>query len=555
MYRMLIAFIALVILSSCSSENSPAPSKNSEGSTPEKVVMIDGTDGTTENRVERKKLIYARVGKEEISQADIDKILELQLFDLEWVKYDLRRQTLAKLISEKTKDGITSTSSVDVFIEPPMPPRLALDVSDKQPSHGEKLAPITMAIFCSYPSVHCANMTKTYDELMAAYPEQLRLVFFDYPQAFHFNAGHAARAARCANKGGQFWPYHKGLLANFDQISDTLFMNLARQVNLDMTGFKACFESDEFTNEVKDNLQQAEVLGLSKVPVTLINGLFINGPRSFDTMRYFIDKEFVRLNIIPAYKLQQTKTKPANQPAKQQVIPISQLPLRLEAITLGANAEHSSAIIQHLKDETSSSYKYDDEILPNIFLVMIDSNSVVLEHAGKLERIMLTAGQDQSLLNDEESIVDNSDGSAPNELALLEEDRNQRGKSLADPDPEDIPAGLEYTFRGVVSPKGETPLSRSWLTEQLVEREALKSHFEPAEHEVEGMHVMRLSNIQENDFYQTLGLQERDVVLRVNNEWVHSGQNGLFDSLENKQEVSVVLMRKGLPVHLNYHIN
>ena len=127
--------------------------------------------------------------------------------------------------------------------------------------------------------------------------------------------------------------------------------------------------------------------------------------------------------------------------------------------------------------------------------------------------------------------------------------------SLADPDPEDIPAGLEYSFRGVVSPKGETPLSRTWLTEKLAERETLKSHFEQAEHDVEGVFVMRLKNIQGNDFYETLGLQEQDVVLRVNNEWVHSEHNGLFDMLENQQEVSVVLMRKGLPVHLNYHIN
>lgn len=547
MHRLLIAFITLVILSSCSSENLPDPSKKMEESLPEKVAMTEGTD----NAITSENLVYARVGKEEISQADIDKILALQLFDLEWVKYDLRRQTLANLISEKTKDGVTPTKAVEVLIEPPIPPRLTLEVSDKQPSYGDKSAPITLAIFCSYPSVHCSDMTKTYNDLIEIYSDQIRLVFFDYPQAFHFNAGHAARAARCANQGGQFWPYHKGLLANFDQISETLFMNLARQVNLNMTAFKTCFESDAFTNEVKDNLQQAEALGLSKVPVTLINGLFINGPRTLGTMRFYIDKELARLNIMPAYQLQQVKQAP-----KQQDIPISQLPLRLEAITLGSSAKDSSATIEHLQDETSRVFKQDDEILPNTFLVMIDANSVVLEHAGKLERIILSTGQEQGQAHNDETIVNVRDYVEPDALVAFEDsERNKRGKSLADPDPEDIPAGLEYTFRGVVSPKGETPLSRTWLTEKLAEREALKSHFEQAEHDVEGVYVMRLTNIQENDFYQTLGLQEQDVVLRVNNEWVHSGQNGLFETLESEQEVSIVLMRKGLPVHLNYHIN
>src|SRR5690606_14675493 len=144
---------------------------------------------------------------------------------------------------------------VDVFIEPPMPPRLAIEIDDKQPSYGASNPPITLAIFCSYPSVHCANMTKTYDDLVSAYPDQIKLVYFDFPQAFHFNAGHAARAARCANEEGKFWSYHKGLLANFDQMSEELFMRMATLVNLDMERFKLCFKSDKFTNDVKGNLQ------------------------------------------------------------------------------------------------------------------------------------------------------------------------------------------------------------------------------------------------------------------------------------------------------------
>ena len=538
MFRAPIIFIALAMLFSCSSETSsidPLSSPDTNKNDP-LVKSI------------QQEIIYAKIGKEEISQAYIDKILELRLFDLEWAKYDLRRQTLSEVINAKTKNGLTPAEKVNVLIEPPMPPRLAVEINDQQPSHGASNAPITLAIFCSYPSVHCANMTKTYDDLVNAYPNQIKLMYFDFPQAFHYNAGHAARAARCANEGGQFWPYHKGLLANFDQMSEALFLRMAQQVNLDTEQFKHCFESDKFTNDVKGNLQLAQTLGLSKVPVTLINGLFMNGPRSFDTLRFYIDTELARLNIASTYNQQQL-----TQPSDPSGIPISQLPLRLEAVTLGASLEDSRAIIQNLKDEASDSYKYDDEILPNTFLVMIDDHSVVLEHEGKLERIMLSSGHTQDPTNEEVSILNSGHNSEP----AVAEDSNerQRGNSLADPDPDDIPSDLEYTFRGVVSPKGETPLSRTWLTEQLVQRDELKSHFEAAEHEVEGMHMMRLTNIQENDFYQTLGLHEKDVVLRVNNEWVHSGQNNLFDTLENQQEVSVVLMRKGLPLHLNFHIN
>jgi len=543
MFRTLLVLLALVILNACSSENNTAIDDKKETEIHDKVVIID----VSETKFEQPSTVYARVGTENISQEDIDKILELQLFDLEWVKYDLRRKMLSQVVNEKTQNGVRPASSVEILIEPPMPPRLEITHSEKQPSRGNKSAPITLAVFCSYPSVHCAGMAKTYDALLMAYPEQIKLVFYDFPQAFHVNAGHAARAARCANEGGKFWPFHKGLLANYQQVSEKVIMRIARQVNLDTVSFKACFDNNQYTKEVKANLRQAEQLGLRKVPVTLINGLFMNGPRSIDTLRYFVDKELERLNIAPSHTLQQTSIE-----TPTQEIPISTLPLRLEAITLGGSAENSTATIQHLTDTSSHLYKQDDEILPNTYLVMIQSNSVVLERAGKLERVILSNGKANDNGEDTSTISDHKLLTVSNTSSHWR-DTTQRKKSLADPD--EIPAGLEYDFQGVVSAKGETPLSRSWLTEKLAERETLKEHFEPAELEVEGTYVMRLTNIQENDFYQTLGLQEQDVVLRVNNEWVHSAQNSLFDSLENLQEVSVVLMRKGLPVHLNYHIN
>lgn len=543
MRRYLLISLSFSLLTACFSDsNSPA--------TVQEMTQQNASETMQETSVNTvtKPILMARIGSDEVSQDDIDKRLELKLFDLEWVKYELRREMLGTIVDEKLKQGQLPASAIEILIEPPIPPRLALQISDQQPMHGNKQAPITLAIFCSYPSVHCANMTKTYDDLLEAYPGQLKLIFFDFPQAFHFNAGHAARAARCANQQGQFWPYHKGLLANFDQISDALFKRLARQVNIDVTTFEHCIKSNEFTDAVKANLKQAEALGLSKVPVTLVNGLFLNGPKSFDILRFYIDRELARLNIVPAPDLQQ-----AQQKLNPEDIPISQLPLRLEAISLGSRPADSSATIQHTVDETSQTYQYDDEILANTFLVLINENSVVLEHNGNLERIILSGGQYSASADDTSLNPANQAEQGSLQAGAEHSKQRPRGKSLADPD--EIPAGLEYTFRGVVSPKGETPLSRSWLTEQLAERERLKSHFEPAEHEVEGVKVMRLTNINENDFYQTLGLQEQDVILRVNNEWVHSQQNGLFETLENQQEVSVVLMRKGLPVHLNYHIN
>ena len=72
---------------------------------------------------------------------------------------------------------------------------------------------------------------------------------------------------------------------------------------------------------------------------------------------------------------------------------------------------------------------------------------------------------------------------------------------------------------------------------------------------VEGLHLIKLKDIDDQRFYSSLGLKSGDVIMRVNDEWVHEAQNNLFAVLSDEQEVSLVLMRRGLPVHLRYAIN
>ena len=90
---------------------------------------------------------------------------------------------------------------------------------------------------------------------------------------------------------------------------------------------------------------------------------------------------------------------------------------------------------------------------------------------------------------------------------------------------------------------------------QLLNQAQLKKKFKPALHQIGGLHVLKLSGIEENDFYRTLGVYEGDVIMRVNDEWVNEAQNNLFNVLNSEDQVSIILMRKGMPVHLKYTIN
>ena len=466
--------------------------------------------------------------------------------------YELRTAALAETLQQRVPSN--QRSDIRITIEPPWPPRIPLDELANQPRFGPDDAPINLTIFCSYPSSHCAKMMPNYKALLELYPEQIHMTFVDFPQSFHFNAGNAAVAARCAYQFDQFWPYHQGLLARFDELkSEQVFTRMATQVGINDMLFGQCLRDKKHVAAVEENIQLAKSLGLNKVPVTLINGLYLNGPKSLGVMRYYIDKELARIE-------QSKRSSPKHEELAVQKSepPISDLPIWLEGLILSELSDQSLAIIKLEEADYSSVYKVGDALFEHVWLERIHQDHILIRHQGQLERVNLLAkasDKDLNTANNNEERL--SDGPAENRLTNRIEgsELTQTEVDKTYPvEPTEIPPDLDYVYRGVVAPKGETPLSKGWLSDQLVYREELSEHFEETELDVEGHTLMRLNNIEDNDFYQTLGLENQDVIMRVNDQWLHSSQNSLFDTLENEDGVSIVLMRKGLPVHIHYKI-
>ena len=497
-------------------------------------------------------LVLAQLPNGPLMQSQLDQTIALRLYDLEWSKYELRRQALAGLVETSMQTLPTAAQApVEILIQPPIPPRVNLGEIDDQPVVGDASAPVIVSVFCNYQSSHCARMLSVYESLLALYPQEVKLAFFDLPLAFHREARIAAQAARCAHELGDFWPYHKGLFAQYDKLASHPYSRLAKQLEISESDFSECMASELYGEKVEGNLQLAGRLDLDKVPITLINGLYLGGPKTVDTLRFFVDMELER---VAKYPFQTVKQGNDLLSVAAEALEDTALPLRLEGVLLGEPAANSVATIFDESSSDSRRFRIGDEVLTNVTLAQINQDSVVINNEGIMERLRLSACS-FSLAGDTEMELDASFSVGETSMAMrtAEDGRSAAGKSLVEPD--DVPAGLEYTYRGVVDAVGETPLSKAWIQKQLGDADQLLSHFAPTELEVEGVRVLRLDDVGASEFYQTLGLQEKDVILRVNNEWVHEAQNNLFDHLQSAPEVSIVLMRKGLPVHLKYAIN
>jgi len=478
--------------------------------------------------------VVANINGQALTQDELEKDIQFALFELEWAKYDTRRAALAERISRE-QAGAAQAMDVHVLIEPPIPPRVDLPEQTLQPVIGSQDAPITLSVFCNYQSSHCLRMQPAYQELTQLYQGLIAFRFYELPLRFHRDSFSASLASVCANQQASFSPFHTALWGSNDRLNRETYTITARQLGLDIDQFEACLDKPEISDYVRGNMQLAEQYGFRNVPVTLVNGLYLNGPKDVNTLRYMVDYELERLGISRDTILanQQVELKETN------------LALRLEGVTLSAEADHGSALIQVLDSQQTDSFRMGQEVLVNVTLSAVYSDYVLLSNNGKLERLSLrtsTADRDSALPDTADAIVDDIERAVIASGNVLDTD-------------ELPPAGLEYQYRGVVAPEGQRPLSRSWGTEQLQDQERLEAHFQPTNLEVEGVHIMKLTNIEQSEFYKTLGLQENDVIMRVNGEWLHDQQNTLFSSLETGDELSLIIMRKGLPKHYAYNVS
>ena len=171
-------------------------------------------------------------------------------------------------------------------------PRFDIPVDD-DPILGPDDAPITIIEFSDYECPYCRKFhVETFNQLIEAYPDQVRFVYRDFPlSTIHSNAIAASEAANCAHEQGVFWEYHDLLFSMQQGLSKDAYLAYAEQLNLDMTEFESCIDSRRYEDEVASDYDFAARLGIRSTPTFFINGLPLVGAQPFEVFKQVIDKE------------------------------------------------------------------------------------------------------------------------------------------------------------------------------------------------------------------------------------------------------------------------
>jgi RNA polymerase sigma factor (sigma-70 family) len=157
------------------------------------------------------------------------------------------------------------------------------------PSRGPADAPVQIAVFEDLECVYCAKVLGTIDQLWEDYPGKLRLIVKQFPLPVHSHARLGAEASLAAHAQGKFWVFHDLVIANQEDLSRDLLVELAGQAGLDVATFTLALDDHTFASAVQRDISDGVAVGVDAIPVFFINGRRFTGAQPLDQFRAAID--------------------------------------------------------------------------------------------------------------------------------------------------------------------------------------------------------------------------------------------------------------------------
>ena len=128
------------------------------------------------------------------------------------------------------------------------------------------------------------------EQLLEKYPDQVKLIFLSFPLRNHRFAKKAAVAAFAARKQGKFWEYHDRLFANLDSINDQKFLEIAREVGLDMERFEKDINDLKIVARINQDIRLGAYLEVRATPTVFINGS-VSKARTLEALQADVEQE------------------------------------------------------------------------------------------------------------------------------------------------------------------------------------------------------------------------------------------------------------------------
>ena len=183
---------------------------------------------------------------------------------------------LAKRAEAARQEAIARNAKIEASVE-------------GRPFRGAEDASVLIVEFSDFQCPYCSRGADTVEQILAAYPDDVKFVFQHFPLGFHPWAKPAAIAANCAGNQDPetFWILHDKYFEDQRELTpDNVFARSKGYLEgseIDMEAWETCAgdeTSEEYQAESKKvdaDMAFGQEMGVSGTPGFFVNGEFLNG--------------------------------------------------------------------------------------------------------------------------------------------------------------------------------------------------------------------------------------------------------------------------------------
>lgn len=160
------------------------------------------------------------------------------------------------------------------------------------PYKGKKDAKVTIVEFSDFECPSCRAVHPVLEALVNKYPNDVRLVFLNFPLSQHPFAKKAAVAGVWAAEQGRFWPFADVVFQNQSRLEEMGLEALATQAGLDAKAMTAALKANpKYEEKVEKDKAQGEAARIGGTPSLFINGRQLVLPPSMEYLSWTVEDE------------------------------------------------------------------------------------------------------------------------------------------------------------------------------------------------------------------------------------------------------------------------
>jgi len=202
-------------------------------------------------------------------------------------------------VNGKEYSGTKNLPELQALVKADLGRRIALtEVTDALMSKGPAGAPVTIEFFADLESPISRTANYLLEELMAKYPEQVRLQFRNYPLSFHPQAALAHDAAMTAARAGYFWQMANYIFDHQESVREQDLIAYAGRLGIDEAKFAATIRNRKYTPRVDADIADGYQRGVRGSPVIFVNSdRRIEGVPSFEELTRYVEEALAKPKV------------------------------------------------------------------------------------------------------------------------------------------------------------------------------------------------------------------------------------------------------------------